>query len=113
MPYDFSEVGELSAAEVARLLRPVLLGRVAVCTSFDSGKFIEPSWTQVNGYCVSPSIDDQLIEAWPVSHDKYCDEWWVFDSRIPLDFAVNAFCNYVGMRIVDYQQLDFEGACPL
>jgi hypothetical protein len=49
MAYDFLEVGELSCAEVARQIRGDLLGRLAVCTSFDSGKLIQPARTRVNG----------------------------------------------------------------
>jgi hypothetical protein len=113
MPYEFREVGELSSAEVARQLRADLIGKVAVCASFDSGRFVEPTWAQVNGYPVSPPIDDQMVDAWPTSHDEYCDEWWVFDSQIPPDFDVVAFCNYCDMRIANYKELDFEGACRL
>jgi hypothetical protein len=55
----------------------------------------------------------ELIETWPTSHDEYCDEWWVFDSQIPIDFEVVALCNYIGVRITQYRNLDFEGACRL
>lgn len=113
MAYEVREVGEYSSAEVARQFRADLIGKVAVCTSFDSGRFVDPAWAQVNGYCVSPPIDDRMIDAWPISHDEYCDEWWVFDLQVPPDFDVVAFCNYVGMRIGDYKELDFEGACRL
>ena len=113
MPYDFQELGELSCREVARLFRTDLIGRRAVCTSFDSGRFVEPAWTEVNGYVVSPPIDDEIVDRWPTSHDEYCDEWWVFDSQVPADFEVVAFCNYVGMRITNYSALDFEGGCRL
>ena len=53
-----------------------------------------------------------MIDGWPTSHDKYCDEWWIFDARVPPNFEVVAFCNY-GMRIADHKELDFEGACRL
>jgi hypothetical protein len=112
MAYVIRELGELSSAEVARQFRNHLIGKVAVCTSFDSGKFVEPAWKQVNQYYVSPPINDGMIDAWPVSHDEYCDEWWVFDAQVPPDFAVVAFCNFM-MRIADYKELDFEGGCRL
>jgi hypothetical protein len=110
MPYEFREVGELSCGEVARQFRADLIGKLAVCTSFDSGRFVEPAWQQVHGYYVSPPIDDEMIESWPTSHDDYCDEWWVFDSQVPPDFDVVPLCNYVGVRIANYKELDFEGA---
>jgi hypothetical protein len=113
MPYEFREVRELSCAEVARDLRTDLIGKVAVCTSFDSGRFVEPSWRKINGYCVSPPINDEMVDTWPTSHDDYCDEWWVFDSQVPPDFDAVALCNYAGMRIANYKELDFEGACRL
>ncbi|HEY2584535.1 MAG TPA: hypothetical protein VGI81_02075 [Tepidisphaeraceae bacterium] len=86
---------------------------MAICTSFDSGRFVEPAWLQVNGYAVSSPISDEMIDRWPVSHDEYCDEWWVFDSMVPADFDVVAFCNFTEMRIANYKELDFEGACRL
>ncbi len=43
MKYQFIEVGDFSAAEVALYYKADLLGRVAVCSSFDSGRFIEPT----------------------------------------------------------------------
>ena len=114
MSYDFEELdGDLSCAEVARKWRSLLLGRVAVCTSFDSGLIVDPTWLQVNGHCITPTIDDRLLETWPVSHDEFCDEWWVFDIPVPSDFQVTAFCNFVGERIADYKKLDWEGGCPL
>ncbi len=67
----------------------------------------------MNGYCVSPPITEAMVGAWPNSHDEFCDEWWVFDLRVPPDFSVVAFCNFLGTRIADYQDLDFEGACHL
>jgi hypothetical protein len=115
MPYEFREVGEISCADVARQVRADLIGKLAVCTSFDSGRFVdlEPTWRQVNGYYVSPQITDAMVDAWPTSHDDYCDEWWVFDSRVPSEFEVVALCNYSGMRIARYKELDFEGGCRL
>lgn len=113
MTYDFIELGELSCAEVARGHRPLLLGRVAVCTSFDSGCFLEPAWLRANEYCVTPPIDERLIDNWPVSHEAYCDEWWVFEAVVPVGFKVNAFCNYVDMRIANYRDLVWENGCPL
>ncbi len=113
MPYEFREIGDLSCANVARLLQAELIGKVAVCTSFDSGRFVEPAWREVNGYYVSPIIDNAMVDAWPTSHDDYCDEWWLFDSQVPSDFNVVALCNYMGMRITNYKDVDFEGACRL
>jgi len=113
MPYELREIGELSCADVARQLRADLIGKLAVCTSFDSGRFVEPAWRLVNGYCVSPPINDEIVDSWPTSHDDYCDEWWVFDSQIPPDFDVVALCNYAGMRIARYKELNFDGGCRL
>ena len=62
---------------------------------------------------MTPTITSQFIESWPVSHDEYCDEWWIFEGDVPQDFKVEPFCNYVGMRIADYKQLDWNDGCPL
>jgi len=53
------------------------------------------------------------LRVWPVSHDAYYDEWWIFESSISSDFEVKPFCNYIGARIADYKDLDFDGACRL
>lgn len=113
MSYEFQEIGEDSCAEIARQLRAELIGKVAVCTSFDSGRLVEPTWVQLNGHAVSSPISDEMIDSWPASHDDYCDEWWVFDSQVPPDFDVVAFCNFVGVRIANHKELDFEGGCRL
>jgi hypothetical protein len=47
-----------------------------------------------------------------VSHDECWDEWWVFDSTVPEDFKVTAFCNFC-LPIAEYKQLDFENGCQL
>jgi hypothetical protein len=115
MEYSFIDLGDLSCAEIARQHSDLLLGHIAVNTSFDSGRFscsewiaVNPSldsgrfscadWREVNGYSVMPRITQALIDAWPVSHEESYDEWWVFETVVPPTFRVNAFCNY-GMPI--------------
>jgi hypothetical protein len=113
MPYRFEEAGEVSCGEIADSLRSAIIGCRAVNSSFDSGRLTMPDWESVNGFPVSPAITERFIAEWPVSHDAYCDEWWLFDGPVPSDFAVLAFCNYTGMRIADYKQLDWPEGCPL
>jgi hypothetical protein len=93
MPYEFRDVGDISCAQVARQFSELLVGRVAVNTSFDSGKLSRPDWETVNGFCVSPRITSALANDWPSSHE-------------------DAFCNFM-LPIARYQELDFEGGCPL
>jgi hypothetical protein len=129
MGYSFIDLGDLSCSEIVRQHSDLLLGRIAVNTSFDSGRFscpewiaVNPSldsgrlscgdWREVNGYSVTPRITKALIDAWPVSHEEFCDEWWVFESAVPPTFKVNAFCNYV-MPIGRYKELDWEDGVPL
>jgi len=113
MPYRFEEVGEVSCDEIAKSIAPLLLGCRAVNSSYDSGRMIAPDWEQVNGLPISPLITEQFVARWPVSHDGYCDEWWVFEGTIPRDFIVAAFCNFTSMRIADYKKLDWPEGCPL
>jgi hypothetical protein len=113
MPYRFEEVGEVSCDEIASLLGSTLIGCRAVNSAYDSSRITMPTWDLVNGFPVSPAINEQFIAEWPVSHDAYCDEWWVFDGLVPSDFSVAAFCNYTGMRIADYKQLDWAEGCPV
>ncbi|RYD74094.1 MAG: hypothetical protein EOP84_20470 [Verrucomicrobiaceae bacterium] len=111
--YQFSQLAEISCADIASRLADRLTGCQAVNTSFDSGRLVRPDWEQVNGYAITPPITPDFIAEWPVSHIGFCDEWWVFDRDVPEDFGVSAFCNRVGMRISEYQELDFDGGCPL
>src|SRR5581483_1149892 len=113
MPYRFEEVGDVSCDEIASSLVSAIIGCRAVNSSFDSGRITMPGWESVNGFPISPVITEHFIAEWPVSHDAYYDEWWVFDSSVPSDFSVAAFCNYTGMRIGDYKQLDWADGCPL
>ncbi|HXI83772.1 MAG TPA: hypothetical protein VNL17_06745 [Verrucomicrobiae bacterium] len=112
MTYEFKDLGDVSCRDIAQSIAGTLLNRVAVNTSFDSGT-MSHAWMSVDGFAITPTITPQFIESWPVSHDEYCDEWWVFESDIPKDFTVEPFCNYVGMRIADYKQLDWDNGCPL
>jgi hypothetical protein len=129
MGYSFIDLGDLSCAEIARQHSDLLLGHIAVNTSFDSGKFscaewtaVDPSlgsdgfscadWREVNGYSFTPRINSALIEGWPVSHEEVYDEWWVFETAVPPTFKVNAFCNY-GMPIGRYKELDWKDGVPL
>jgi hypothetical protein len=113
MPYKFRELGDASCRDVARSQSELLFGRIAANTAFDSGLLSIPDWQQINGYCISPAITQNFIDTWPVSHDEYCDEWWVFDAIVPLDFRVHSFCNFINQRIADYKELDYEQGCPL
>jgi hypothetical protein len=113
MPYRFHQLDPMSCPDIAARFRDRLIGCRAVNTSFDSGRIQRPEWDHVNGFAVTPVITPELVSKWPVSHEAYCDEWWVFDQPVPADFDVQPFCNYIGTRIADYKQLDFEGACRL
>lgn len=113
MPYDFHQLQAVSCASIAAELEERLIGCRAVNTSFDSGRFTFPEWDCINGFAVTPVISREFVRAWPVSHHAYCDEWWIFEGTIPGDFEVQPFCNYIGTRIADYKDLDFDGACRL
>jgi hypothetical protein len=113
MDYEFVDAGDRSCAEIVCEHRHLLLGRTAVCTSFDSGTYGPSAWVRSGRYRVSSAIDESLIAAWPTSHDGFCDEWWVFDLPVPEGFEVRPFCNFVGMRIADYRDLDWSDGCPL
>lgn len=71
------------------------------------------SWGVHGGAAVSPLITHELIAVWPLSHEEYCDEWWFF-RRIPAEFDITrGICNYVGNRIRDWADLEFEGGAQL
>ena len=110
MAYRFLDVGDLSCAEIVGQFSDLLIGRIAVNASFDSGKLSRPDWKHVNGFCVTPPITRALVDEWPVSHDDCWDEWWVFDNLVPQDFEVRAFCNF-GLPIGKYKDVDYF--CPL
>lgn len=110
MSYQFLDVGDVSCADIVRQFGHLLIGRIAVNTSFDSGKLSRPDWKHVSGFCVTPPITRALVDEWPVSHDDCWDEWWVFDNLVPQNFEVRAFCNF-GLPIVQYKDVDYF--CPL
>lgn len=123
MGYSFIDLGDLSCAEIARLYSELLIGRIAINTSFDSGR-LSPAeyrefnrvpltdWHEFKGYAVTPKITRGLIDAWPVSHDEFYDEWWVFENAVPPTFKVRAFCNFA-MPIGQYKRLDWDEGVPL
>lgn len=110
--YRFIDLGNISCREIAHAHFHLLLGSLAVNTSWDSGRLSRNDWQSVNGYACSPPLNAEMIENWPISHDDYCDEWWIFRSPIQPDFQVTAFCNY-NKSINQYKELDFEGGCNL
>ncbi|HXY79393.1 MAG TPA: hypothetical protein VEI08_02025 [Candidatus Bathyarchaeia archaeon] len=112
MAYQFLDLGDLSCADIVRQFSHLLIGRIAVNTSFDSGKLSRADWKHVNGFAVTPPITRALVDEWPVSHDDCWDEWWVFDRPVPESFNVTAFCNFC-LPIAEYKELNFENMCPL
>ena len=107
MLYRFEEVGEVSCDQIAASLLDAIVGCRAVNVSYDSGIMVALEWEHINGYPITPVLTSDLITNWPISHDSYCDEWYVFDKTIPSTFCVTAFCNFLGgIRIADYKQLD-------
>jgi hypothetical protein len=113
MRYVFRDLGEMDCGAIVRSISSELLRRRAVNVSFDSGVMHAPQWERIRDLPITPAITEELIAQWPVSHDGFCDEWWVFDTDISDDFRVKAFCNFIGTRIDDYKELDWEGGCPL
>jgi hypothetical protein len=111
--YQFVELGDVSCAEIVRAYPQLVLGFLAVNTSWDSGLLSREDWPSINGYVYSPPVTSAMIQDWPISHDDFCDEWWIFESVVPPNFEVEAFCNYVSNRIGDYKKLDFDGGCRL
>ena len=112
MNYEFIDAGERRCSEIANEYRDLLLTRTVVCTSFDSGIGGPRGWSRHGQYATN-QINETLLADWPISHDEYCDEWWIFEDPPPTDFEVHAFCNFIGMRITNYRELDFSEGCQL
>ena len=111
--YDFRQLGDVNCKDIATAIASLLIGRRALNTSFDSGRIHMPDLEQFNGFPATPPLTAGVIADWPVSHIAYCDEWWIFEDPIPLDFEVVALCNYIGNTIATYKDLDYPGFCQL
>ncbi len=112
MAYHLLDVSDRSCAEIGRQFNRLLIGRIALSTSYHSGKLFRPGWKRVNGFCVTPPITRPVVDRWPVARHDCFDEWWVFDHLVPENFGVTAFCNF-GMAIGQYKEGDFENRCRL
>lgn len=117
--YFWYDLDEEELRDTLRRLNPYILGTRAVNTSWDSGVLTADrhdfpvGWPTHHGIAVSPPIDSEMIDKWPVSHDDYCDEWWFF-AEVPQDFDfANSICNYVSERIENWADLEFEGGVEL
>lgn len=99
---------EVTAAEIIFDLRRHFTGMRAVCSAWDSGmlRLKGPEWsgwTTVDGYAVSPLIDDRLTDSWPQSSCGH-DEWYFFDA-VPTLTKIHAFSKWLGMSISTSVQL--------
>lgn len=104
---------ELLITDVVRALRTHILGRRAVNVSWDSGR-LSPSlsgiferWQIQDDFVITPPVDDTLISDWPRSACGW-DEWYFFRS-IPKTISLEAYCNWGGMAIDDWRDLEFTG----
>ena len=104
---------DLLITDIVRALRTHLLGRRAVNVSWDSGRLSPPlsgifeRWQSHDDFVISPPVDDTLISDWPRSSCGW-DEWYFFRS-IPKSISLEAYCNWGGMAIGDWRQLEFTG----
>ena len=112
MNYNYINKGDYSIRNLVGDMATELNGLFVVCTSFDSKITEFKYWVKIGKYS-GKIIDSDLIAHWPLSHDKYCDEWWVFKKIPGNDFTVNAFCNYVGMTIDQRRELNWDDGCPI
>lgn len=121
--YTFEIIEDVNARDIARQLAASLVGRTAVCTSFDSANpAVEAEWerlaqthipeefriTNNDSGPTPPVLTNDSIENWPLSHEEIYDEWWIFDGAVPAAFSVKALCNY---NVTDYEAVAFT--CPL
>ena len=105
----WQEEPELFLPDVVRALRSFLVGTFAVNASFDSGRLggarapLPLHWSQLNGYGVSPSLEDSALDHWPRSHSGF-DEWYFF-REVPANLQVQAFCNWFTFSLSEWQSL--------
>jgi hypothetical protein len=108
----WNEEPELSLSAVVRGLSRFLIGTNAVNVSWDSGRLVPSEqqfasgWSTVDGYTVTPPIDERLIHEWPRSSCSF-DEWYFFWS-VPKELNVLAFCNWLSSSLADWESLTFK-----
>jgi hypothetical protein len=103
--------------DVIRALADHVRGLRAVNVSWDSGRLlranmeIDSKWSFVDGYAVSPPIEDDLIANWPYSGDGF-DEWY-FVPVLPARIALDAWCNWMHSVLTQHEELAFPGGVDL
>jgi hypothetical protein len=108
----WNEEPELLLPDVARRLSPFLAGLTAVNVSWDSGKLnpseeqLRSGWQIVQGYAVTPRIDQTLTDKWPHSGCGF-DEWYFFKS-LPSTLEMQAFCNWLRVSLKEFERIAFK-----
>jgi hypothetical protein len=93
--YCIHSLGAVTCAQIVSWLGPQLEGRLAVCTSVDSGPGGWAGWTEKVGDCFCRVVDAVMLRDWPTYWGAY-DEWYIFDAKPADDFEVIAICNFGG-----------------
>jgi len=108
----WNEEPELLLPDVTRRLSLFLVGLIAVNVSWDSGK-LNPSeeqlsmgWQIVQGYAVTPRIDQILTDNWSRSGCGF-DEWCFFKS-LPSTLEMQAFCNWSRVSLKEWESISFK-----
>lgn len=108
-----NESPELSVPEIVRGLSEFIVGMTGVNVSWDSGR-LQPSedqtalgWRVVNGYALTPVIDEELAGNWPCSACSGYDEWYFFRS-VPSNIEIEAFCNWQTVSLKEWELVSFK-----
>lgn len=61
-PYDFRQLGEATCKDIAKAIVPLLVGRRALNTSFDSGREADQANTPLTGWPLLPMVNGRPLE---------------------------------------------------
>ena len=105
------EEPHLDLRDVITELSPFVTGLTAVNVSWDSGKLtlseeqLSVGWQSIQGYAVTPPLDQALTDNWPSSECGF-DEWYFFKA-LPPKLDLQAFCNWLHVSVGDFESIAF------
>jgi hypothetical protein len=106
------ETPELFVPDVVRGLSEFLVAMLGVNVSWDSGRLQlsddqkASGWREISGYAVTPAVDQELTNNFPRSGCGF-DEWYFFRS-LPSELKLEAFCNWLGVSINEWESVSFK-----
>jgi hypothetical protein len=104
--YYLYNCGEMICQEIVSFINEQypLIGKLALCTSVDSGHYGFPNLGERIGEYTNLQITNDILGNWP-TYSGYFDEWFIFDNNVPIIVESVGLCNWTSTTINDYKNL--------